>query len=127
MNQGRKIDIRTYRLADFFSAMLAWACFFLYRKGIEEVPIDWTIIEDTNFWVGIVSIPTGWLLFYSLFDKYKDIYRLSRLTTLARTFFLSFLGVVFLFFALILDDFVRDYTTYYSSFITLFSLHFCFT
>ncbi|MEM8909649.1 MAG: sugar transferase, partial [Bacteroidota bacterium] len=116
-----------YGLADFVTAMLAWACFFLYRKGIENVPLDWSILQDENFWYGILIIPTCWLLFYSLFDKYRDIYRLSRMATLARTLLLTFFGVVFLFFTLILDDFVRDYKTYYNSFLTLFFLHFFFT
>ena len=116
-----------YRIADFVTAMLAWACFFFYRKRVEEVPIDMRVFEDPNFWYGIVMIPIGWIFIYSIFDKYQDIYRLSRLATLTRTFFLTFIGVFFLFFALILDDFVKDYTTYYSSFLILFSYHFLFT
>lgn len=124
---SRRIDMFFYQLADFVMAMLAWACFFLYRKRLENVPIDWQVLEDQNFWLGILIIPTGWVLLYSIFEQYRDIYRLSRLTTLATTFFLTFLGVFFLFFALILDDFVNDYTTYYTSFLTLFSFHFLFT
>jgi len=116
-----------YRIADFVTAMLAWACFFFYRKRVEEVPINMEVFEDPNFWYGIVMIPIGWIFIYSIFDKYQDIYRLSRLATLTRTFFLTFIGVFFLFFALILDDFVKDYTTYYSSFLILFSYHFLFT
>ncbi|MCB0706743.1 MAG: sugar transferase [Saprospiraceae bacterium] len=127
MTKRRRRDTIVYRLADFFTAMLSWACFFAYRKFLEEVPLDGVMLQDVNFIYGIVIIPIGWLLFYSLFDKYKDIYRLSRLATLARTFFLSLFGVLFLFFTLILDDFVRDYTTYYGSFFTLFILHFGFT
>ena len=123
----RRKDTFVYRLADFITAMLSWACFFVYRKYLEGVPIGMDMLEDVNFYFGIIIIPSGWLLFYALFDQYKDIYRLSRLATLARTFFLSFFGVLFLFFTLILDDFVRDYTTYYSSFFTLFLLHFGFT
>ncbi|MEO0779238.1 MAG: sugar transferase, partial [Bacteroidota bacterium] len=116
-----------YQLADFVTAMLAWACFFLYRKRVEEVPIDWLVLEDGNFWLGVLIIPTGWVLIYGIFDQYRDIYRLSRLTTLARTALLTFIGVFFLFFTLILDDFVRDYKTYYNSFLTLFLLHYSFT
>ncbi len=127
MNQQRRIDFLIYSFADFLTAMLAWACFFLYRKQVENMPIDGSLLQDQNFWVGIVAIPLGWIFLYSIFDKYRDIYRLSRLATLARTFFITFLGVVFLFFTLILDDFVRDYKTYYNSFITLFTLHFFLT
>ena len=108
-------------------AMMAWAIFFLFRKRLEGVPLGAEIFQDPKFFLGIIIIPTGWLLFYSIFDRYNDIYRLSRLATLTRTFFLTFIGVFFLFFALILDDVVRDYTTYYRSFLVLFGLHFVLT
>lgn len=127
MTKKRRFHTFLYKVVDFITAMLAWACFFIYRKSIEGKSIDYEITSDPNFWYGILIIPTGWLLFYSIFDKYKDIYRLSRLATLARTLFLSFFGVVFLFFTLILDDFVTNYRTYYTSFLTLFVLHFTFT
>ncbi len=119
----RKWHTWQYRLADFFTAMVSWACFFLYRKSLEGVPLESGVFMDTNFYYGILIVPLGWSLFYSLFDKYEDIYRLSRMATLARTIFLSFFGVTFLFFALILDDLVHDYRTYYSSFAFLFLVH----
>jgi len=127
MTRQRSIDTTVYKAADFATAMMAWACFFLYRKQVEGVSVDYTILGDPNFWYGIILIPTGWLLFYSIFDQYRDIYRLSRLATLTRTLFLSFLGVMFLFFTLILDDVVTNYKTYYASFFTLFGYHFFFT
>lgn len=105
-------------------AMLAWVLFFFYRKKMEGVPLDWDVLNDPNLFLGALIVPTGWILLYAIFDHYVDIYRLSRLATLSRTFFLSFLGILFLFFTLILDDVVRDYRTYYQSFCTLFALHF---
>ncbi len=117
-----------YIIADFFSAMLAWFLFFIFRKSwIEKVPLDSSVFDDNNLLTGLLVVPLGWFLFYSIFDKYKDIYRLSRMTTLANTFLLSFFGVVFLFFALVLDDVVKNYQTYYFSFFILFSLHFFIT
>lgn len=128
MNRQRRLHTLFYQVADFITAMLSWACFFVYRKQLENPQLDWpSITSDTNFWYGVLVIPIGWLLFYSIFDQYRDIYRMSRLATLARTFFLSFLGVTFLFFTLILDDFVTNYTTYRASFTTLFLLHFLLT
>ncbi|MCB0644420.1 MAG: sugar transferase, partial [Phaeodactylibacter sp.] len=124
MTDRRRIDTIKYKISDFLMALLAWACFFLYRKQVEGIPLNLEVLEDVNFIYGILIIPIGWLLFYSLFDKYQDIYRLSRLATLARTLLLSFVGVIFLFFSLILDDLVRNYTTYYASFGVLFALHF---
>jgi FlaA1/EpsC-like NDP-sugar epimerase len=107
--------------------LIAWACFFLYRKSLEGFPISWAVLEDQNFWYGILIIPSGWLFLYAIFDEYRDIYRLSRMNTLIRTLLLTFVGVVFLFFSLILDDFVKDYRTYYRSFFTLLSIHFFLT
>lgn len=129
MSQRRQyIDTRNYKIVDFIMAMLAWACFYVYRKVIsEEVPLDHTVIQDENLYIGILVIPIGWILLYSIFDRYQDIYRLSRLATLWRTFLLSFLGVFFLFFTLILDDVIQSYTTYISSFFALLSIHFFFT
>ncbi len=103
--------------------------FFLFRKWyIEKVTIGIDeLLADQNFLLGLIVIPVGWYLFYSIFDRYEDIYRLSRMSALVRTFFLSFFGVTFLFFALILDDLVYNYTTYYSSFAFLFCAHFFLT
>jgi exopolysaccharide biosynthesis polyprenyl glycosylphosphotransferase len=124
----RQFDTFLYRCADFVTAMAAWVLFFLYRKELEGVEVSWlTLKEDENFFWGSLLIPAGWVLFYAVFDQYQDIYRLSRLAALARTLFLSFFGVLFLFFTLILDDFVTNYKTYYSSFLTLFFLHFLLT
>ncbi len=118
---------RTYQLFDFLAAMLAWAIFFLYRKWLEGISPGFSALNDLNFYYGIFIIPIGWHLFYSLFDDYRDVYRMARLATLSRTFFLTFFGVVFVFFTLMLDDFVKDYTTYYTSFGVLFGLHFTLT
>ena len=113
-----------YACADFISAMAAWALFFIYRRHAEGKTIDSEVFDDPNFWYGILVIPLGWVLYYWIFDKYKDIYRLSRWATFARTFFLTFFGVLFLFFTLILDDFVTGRGSYITSFVRLFVLHF---
>lgn len=120
-------DTYFYRFADFLSAMLAWALFFGWRKWMEGVPLDAAAFHDLNFYYGIFIVPSGWFLFYSLFDDYRNIYRLARLTTLWRTFVLSILGVSFLFFTLLLDDVVTQFVPYWASFLALFSLHFSIT
>ncbi len=129
MNKSqRRLDTKIYIIADFIMAAVAWTLFFLYRKNLENGYVNWIEdLNDSNYFFGVVVIPIGWILFYFIFDKYHDIYRLSRMATITRTFFLSFMGVLFLFFTLILDDFILDYRTYYQSFFTLFILHFVLT
>ena len=123
----RKWDTFVYQFADFCAAMIAWACFFAYRKYLEGASLDINTLTDHNLWYGVLIVPAGWIVLYAIFDRYHDIYRLSRMATLTRTLFLSFFGVIFLFFTLILDDIVSAYQTYYSSFIALFLLHFVLT
>ena len=123
----RKRHTFYYGVADFVMAMLAWALFFLYRKDMEGVPFKPEIFSDPNFYLGIFIVPTGWVLLYSIFDHYTDIYRIARLNTLTNTLLVSFVGVTVLFFTLILDDVVSDYHTYYRSFFALFWLHFLLT
>ena len=115
-----------YACCDFLAAMAAWACFYMYRAKGEGKTYE-SVFDDTNFWYGIVIVPMGWILLYWVFDKYKDIYRLSRYATLRRTFFLSVFGVLIIFFTLILDDLVVNRTTYYTSILFLFLFHFTIT
>jgi exopolysaccharide biosynthesis polyprenyl glycosylphosphotransferase len=128
MTNKRRIDMMIYAFADFLTALVAWACFFLYRKWVVEKQVwDFSALDNPKFVYGIILIPIGWVLFYAIFDKYRDIYRLARVETFTRTFLLNFMGVLFLFFTLILDDFVTEYHTYYKSFIVLFLLQFFLT
>ena len=122
--QQRRRSILFYQIADYLMALLAWTLFFLYRKTVEGSPISVEDLYDVKFLYGIILIPLGWIFYYSIFDRYRDLYRLSRLSVLTRTFFLSIFGVLILFFTLILDDFVINYKTYYDSFLVLFLLHF---
>lgn len=127
MKQRRRFHMFIYACGDFLAAMAAWTIFFLYRATREGKSIQEGLWQDNNFWVSVLAVPLGWILFYWIFDRYRDIYRLSRLTTFTRTFFLSFCGVLILFFTLILDDFVMARSDYYASLLMLFAIHFLLT
>lgn len=125
MTKQQRNGLFLYIISDFLTAIIAWSCFFLFRKThIENYSIDVSLLDDVNFLYGVFIIPIGWVLFYAIFESYKDVYRLSRMSTFIRTFFLSFLGAIFLFFVLVLDDVVPDYTSFYTSFPALFTIHF---
>jgi exopolysaccharide biosynthesis polyprenyl glycosylphosphotransferase len=116
-----------YGCADLMAAMLAWALFYYFRARGEGKTLEQGVFDDHNFWYGLVIVPLAWIIFYWIFDRYRDIYRLSRLTTLVRTFFLSLSGVVIIFFTLLLDDQADDVSDYVQSFFRLFLLHFSIT
>ncbi len=105
IQRSRKTELFFYKLADYFSAMLAWFLFFVYRKNIEDAGVSIAeILENERLWQGLFFVPLFWLTLYFIFDKYRDIYRISRLETLKITFFISFMGSLILLFTVVTDD-----------------------
>ena len=124
---SKKLQLTKYVFADVFTAMLAWGLFFIYRKNKIEPDILAnfnTIIYDINLYKGLLLIPLFWISLYLMMGTYRKIYRKSRLKELEQTFLISLIGVLIIFFALILDDVIITYKNYYQSFFVLFSLHF---
>ncbi|MFN8291957.1 MAG: sugar transferase [Chitinophagaceae bacterium] len=126
MKAGQKIFIAWYALLDFITASLAWGLFFFIRRGLLHQPVteNGSLQTDTKFWLGIVFIPAGWLILYTLVGAYHSLYKKSRLYEFTSTFICSLIGCTVLFFAFLLDDSSGGYTYYYLAFLILFSLHF---
>ncbi len=126
---NNKFQTAKFIVADWFSATLAWALFFIYRKLIIESQLfsKAIFLQDKKFFYGIFFIPIAWVITYALVGNYQDVFRKSRLKELGQTLFLSLLGVLIIFFSLLLDDTVISYKSYYQSFFTLLSLHFIIT
>ncbi len=127
---NRKVQVLKYVIADLLSAILTWSLFFTYRKYSVDPSIFShleDIFSDTKFYYGIIVIPLFWLILYILIGTYRKIYRKSRLKEMGVTFIITLIGVVFIFFSLILDDVITSYKSYYISFLVLFSLQFFIT
>ncbi|WP_116127598.1 sugar transferase [Lewinella sp. IMCC34183] len=91
---GRRLRHRYgYVVADFLAAWAAWAIFAWRHAGEVTGPAA----------LGPL-VAVAWLLLYALFDQYRDIYRLSRVTTLVQTLGLSVGGALLLFFLLPLES-----------------------
>ena len=129
MRAYKRIGLITYIFFDFLTAALSWAILFIFRKFyIEANPeSNFTDLLDENFYFGIIFVPLGWLLLYFLAGTYTDIYRKSRIAELSRTLVATVIGVMIIFFVLILDDVVIDYRNYYESLLVLFISHFLLT
>ncbi len=119
-----------YLIFDILSAAIAWSLFFVFRKIYIEplkfghtVPINFSV----KFYIGLFFIPAFWLVLYYASGYYNEVYRKSRLNELFQTFLITLIGTTTIFFVLILDDTISSYKNYYSSFFTLFSLHFVLT
>ena len=119
-----------YILSDYIAAIASWVLFYSYRKAFVEpakfgYPVPFELGE--TFLLGLIIIPLLWILLYLFLGYYKEVFRKSRLSELGNTFFSVLLGVVLIFFFLILDDTVSSYRDYYQSFVFLFLIHFIFT
>jgi exopolysaccharide biosynthesis polyprenyl glycosylphosphotransferase len=127
---NKKLQTLKYIFADTFSACLAWSLFYIFRKlyiETEKFGTPVPLVFDRQFWSGLAFVVAFWLLIYYLTGTYRNIYRKSRLKETGQTFLISIIGVLILFFALILDDEVVSYRNYYQSIFVLFMLHFGFT
>jgi exopolysaccharide biosynthesis polyprenyl glycosylphosphotransferase len=127
---NKNLQVAKYVIADLLSASIAWMLFFIYRKysyNPEVLQNIHEIFSDPKFYLGIVTIPFFWLTLYIIIGTYRKIYRKSRLKELSQTLSITFFGVIFIFFALILDDIIITYKSYYQSFLILSLLHFTFT
>ncbi len=127
---NKKLQIFKYILSDFISASLAWSLFYLYRKFYIEPDKFGVLPEqvfDKQYALGMLILPLGWLLAYYLTGFYKNIFRKSRINEFGQTFAVSLIGVTFIFFFILLDDFVSSYKSYYKVFAVLFLLHFLLT
>jgi exopolysaccharide biosynthesis polyprenyl glycosylphosphotransferase len=122
-----RTQVLKYLLADFFAASLAWALFYTYRKlYIEPEKFGYSVPLhlDKKFYFGVFVIPLLWIVFYAFLGTYNNIYRKARLRELGETLYSSFLGVLVIFFTLLLDDVIVNYKSYYNIFFTLFLLQF---
>jgi len=124
---NRRIQTLKYFFFDWISAAGAWSLFFYYRKTfVESQKFGYKVMMnmDERFIQGLLLIPLFWLISYVVFGTYRNVYRKSRLRELGQTLIVTLIGVTVLFFALVLDDEVLDYTTYYRSYAVLFGAHF---
>lgn len=111
-------------LVDWITATAAWSSFYYVRK----VKLEMTEFNvNESFYYGILFIPIAWVLLYTLQGSYHDVRRLHRIKIFNLTFVGTVIGVVLLFFVLLLDDEINGYKQYYSAVFLLFAIQFSLT
>lgn len=125
MQKGKQISIAWYAILDFIMAALAWGLFYFARKLIlkETIANAGELQINRDFWMGIILIPSGWLMLYTLVGSYHSLYKKSRLFEFTITFVCTLIGCMVLFFVFLLDDAKNNYSYYYIAFLSLFGLH----
>ena len=115
-----------YIFWDVVAAIFSYTALYYFRQ---------TVIEKQRFaeagpsfgqtyLFALILIAGFWVTAFWITGFYKDIYRRSRLKELIYTFNSTLLGCVFIFFALMLNDWVNNFTDYYRSFLTYFGFQF---
>lgn len=126
---ARRITL-AYILSDFAGSAIAWGLFYFFRKYFIETRLygEYFRMELGNkFYLGIFLIPVFFLFVFAMAGFYSDTLRRSRLLEFGKSLAITLAAVVILFFVLVLDDAVGDYSTYYRSFLVLFALEFLLT
>ncbi|NQX90743.1 MAG: sugar transferase [Flavobacteriales bacterium] len=125
MNRG--LQVVKYLIADWISASIAWVILYVFRKKFlevsrfgKELPLEF----DENFFYGLLFVPLFWIALYIIAGQYTEIYRKHRLKEVGQTLLMSIIGVVVIFFVLLLDDQIVSYKNYYQSLLVLFGAHF---
>lgn len=127
---NKTLQTLKYIIADYTAAALAWSLFYLYRKFFiepDKFGVSPDVVFDRQYTLGILILPLCWLLVYYLTGFYKNSFRKSRINELFQTLATSLIGVTFIFFFILLDDFVSSYKAYYKVYVVLFLLHFFIT
>ncbi len=128
MKSSQRIQPVWYVLADWLAALLAWGLFyFLRRVLLGEANGVFVQTLDNKFLLGILLVPLCWLVLYHLVGTYRNLYEKSRLIELTNTFSVCLLGSTIIFFVLLLNDKISEYTFYYKEALLVFGLQFGFT
>ena len=126
LHPGRKIHITWYMLSDYISAILSWMILYFTRRFLLQEPIfvDGQLFLNNRFWLGLLLIPAGWVIFYALTGTYHSLYKKSRLNEFSSTVLSSLIVCTILFFAIVINDPQTDYRYYYKAYFIFLFMHF---
>lgn len=115
-----------YIFWDIVAAVFSYTALYYFRQTVIEKQrfADAAPSFGQTYFIALILIAGFWVTTYWITGFYKDIYRRSRLKELIYTFNAALLGCVFIFFALMLNDWVNNFTDYYKSFLTYFGFQF---
>lgn len=126
MKTQPEISIRWYALADFTAAMLSWVIAFFIRKTFagSSMMIKEEFSGNILFLISIFLAPIGWVMLFLLTGSYSNsLYTKQKFKEFAATMIWTVFGSLILFFLLVLDDPLVNYSYYYKAFLTIFLSH----
>jgi exopolysaccharide biosynthesis polyprenyl glycosylphosphotransferase len=123
------ISVFWYILSDYITAVLSAVIFHFSRRYLlgEPIFVHDHLLLTQRFWLGTSTIPLGWLILYTLTGSYGSLYQKSRLSEISNTFVYSLLGCTVIFFAVVINDPVKDYHYFYKTYFIFLFTHFFLT
>ena len=118
--------LAAYIASDWLTGAASWTVLFIYRKVMFEQamslePTD--ILGDARYQLGLALVPLFWLVLHALAGMYLNPMKRHRILELGQVTLTTLVGVLVLFFALLLDDAIVSYRQYYASLSVLFLGH----
>ena len=127
---NRSIQTGKYIVSDLVASFLAWFVFNLLRYQEIAVYDGFSTLSSFLFHhqtlLGQILTPPFWIILFWFSGYYNKPFGKSRLTELFSTFASVTVGVVALFFILILNDLPKSYQLYYDMFFSLWCIQFTF-
>jgi exopolysaccharide biosynthesis polyprenyl glycosylphosphotransferase len=129
MRVSKKVHISWYIFSDYLAGILAWIILYFTRRSLLSEPIfvNNKIYLNNRFWMGIILVPLGWLVFYGMVGAYHSIYKKSRLNEITIAAICSVIGCTILFFSIVINDPQTDYRYYYKAYFTFLTTQFMLT
>lgn len=124
---NRRKEIAKYVIADYLCSALTWTAFWIFRKHYiesEKFGIQVALEFDAKFFIALIIIPAFWVFLNLLSGLYANVYRKSRIAEIRQLFLTDGVGVIILFFSILLNDVILNYKTYYFSISVLFCMQF---
>lgn len=124
---NRRREIAKYVIADYFCSAITWAAFWIFRKQFIESKkfgIHVALTFDLRFVIALLVIPAFWIFLHLLSGLYANVFRKSRIGEIRQLFITDVIGVVILFFTILLKNVIIDYKTYYLALSVLFCMQF---
>ena len=103
LGRQRRVQRVLYLLSDFVVSYCVSLLFVLLRREWADEPLQ---LEAQQF-LNATVITTGWLIIYAIAGLYSKPLRRSRVQEVIQVFKYTLIGVIFLFFAIIIDDQVK--------------------
>ena len=128
-SKSHTIPVLWYTVSDYVTALLSSVIFHFSRRLLlsEPIFINGQLLLTQRFWLGTTTIPICWLMLYTVVGSYGSLYQKSRLDEATNTFITSLLGCTIIFFAIVINDPVKDYHYFYKTYFIFLFAHFILT